>query len=221
LSIIDAHGKYAGTEINWDKSPGVRLLCSDPLPGEKVISHIDFVGARISADGIGIAAKSVAKIKRTISRRLHARLLLHPRRGRCNPERVVGFDRELLAALRAVRRYIYGRRVSEDGVRNRERPERAPRRPLTHLAIVRGVGVHQLRQLDGWLLNVIERIYRERCRVLAGLGLMLPPITRAELLSGAWAPPDRRSEARAPSFVLAHRYLARLNRATVVSAEYM
>ena len=115
----------------------------------------------------------------------------------------------MAVAIVAIRRYVFGRSATEEQVRrvlSGGDPHGRPVRPLWHLSIVEGDGVLQLRQLDGWLANVVDRAYREACRVLRARDVPVSPFSRAQLESGSWAPTI---EARLPSLVIARKYLRR------------
>ena len=64
----------------------------------------------------------------------------------------------------------------------------------------------QLADLDGWLLNILVRAQRERCRVAARHGYVVAPLTKEQILSGSWYVfPTVVQDAQAPNFVRAWR----------------
>jgi hypothetical protein len=210
LQLIKKHAQRIGTGLNKKKSPGVHRLSRVPVT-ENDLRHVDYLGARITFDGVGIAETSIGRIKSRISQRLYERLLSYPLRRLQNPKRLAPFDRDLLGAISSVRIMIYGRGVEEADVRVgdvRDRP--APRGPLRHLACLEGSGVEQLRELDGWLISAFQRIYAARRRTLMKLGIETPAITRQQFLLGTWAPPGVQARAGIPSFWLAHAFLRRV-----------
>jgi RNA-directed DNA polymerase len=210
LRLIKKHAQRIGTSLNKKKSPGVHRVSRVPL-AEDDLGHVDYLGARITFDGVGIAEVSIGRIKSRISQRLYERLLSYPLRGLQNPKRLAPFDRDLLGAISLIRLITYGRGVGEDDVRAGNvggRP--VPRRPLRHLAWIDGSGVEQLRGLDGWLVSAFQRIHAARRTALMKLGIKTPAITRTQLLLGTWAPPSVQAKARIPSFWLAHAYARRV-----------
>jgi hypothetical protein len=175
------------------------------------LEHVDYLGARVTFDGVGIAEVSIGRIKSRISQRLYERLLSYPLRGLQDPQRLAPYDRDLLGAISLIRLIIYGRGVGEGDVRAHDvSGQPVPRRPLRHFAWVDGSGVEQLRELDGWLVSALQRIYAVRRKALLKLGIETPAITRKQLLSGTWAPPEVQATARIPSFWLAHTFLRRV-----------
>lgn len=66
--------------------------------------------------------------------------------------------------------------------------------------------IEQLRELDGWLLNALTRAQRERIKVLAAHGHVVPRLTRPQLLSGSWYRFDPvKADTTLPSFVRSWR----------------
>lgn len=115
----------------------------------------------------------------------------------------------LLRAIRAIRRMMVGRGTTESDIQHvlgGASSGRAPDRPMWHLSIVEGDGVLQLRQLDGWLINVVDRAYRAACRAVRSPLVFVAPISRRALEKGTWA---STGEARVPSLVIARKYLRR------------
>lgn len=213
------HCRVAGLKINFEKSDGIKLLSGGPererrdfvVDGDdgaraESISHIDYLGHRISPRGVTLPSKSVKRIKRHISSLIHKHLFLHRRgaAGAFNPERVgAGFvDWDLVTCLNEIRRYIYG------GLREAQLENFLA--GGARLPFVRGLmaffplstEIEQLKSLDGWLLNVIRRAQRERVRVADGFGVVIPQLQESELRQGTWYDyPEVFNETKLPSFV--------------------
>jgi hypothetical protein len=226
LAVADQfrnHCERAGLKLNYDKSPGillyeggreydVRHFTMDDGDGSDIslINHVDYLGHRIGADGVGLPDKAVRRIKRRIAEILYKHLFLHRRGtgGHFNPERIgPGFvDWDLVTAVNEVRSYIYG------GLRERQLEEFLSEN--RKLPFVRGLmaffpltsDLKHLRELDGWLLSVVRRAQRERVRMLAALGHNSPVLTKAQVLDGSWYNyPEVTNDMRLPSFVRAWR----------------
>lgn len=217
------HCLAAGLKINREKSPGIRLLGGtselehrimaiddDDVAELKVIDYIDYLGHRIKHDRVELPEKSIRRIKRRISSIIHKHLFLYTRSstGVMAADRIgPGFyDWDFVTCLNELRKYIYGG-LGETQIRQF----------LDHnqkLTGIRGLmgfmplmtNKRQLADLDGWLLNILMRAQRERCRVAARHGYELSPLTREQILSGSWYIfPTVPQDAQAPSFVRAWR----------------
>lgn len=217
------HCEAAGLKINREKSPGIRLLGGtselehrimaiddDDVAELKMIDHIDYLGHRIKHDRVELPEKSIRRIKRRISSLIHKHLFLYTRSstGVMAADRIgPGFyDWDFVTCLNELRKYIYGG-LGETQIRQF----------LDHnqkLTGIRGLmgfmplmtNKKQLADLDGWLLNILMRAQRERCRVAARHGYHLEPLTKDQILSGSWYVfPTVVQDAQAPSFVRAWR----------------
>jgi RNA-directed DNA polymerase len=217
------HCKSAGLKINYSKSPGILLFGGTPEREQRhfvvdtddgalleTVSHVDYLGHRLTPGGVCLPEKSVRRIKRQISELIYKHLFLHRRGngGAFNPERIgVGFfDWDLVTCLNEVRKYMYG------GLR--EGQLKAFLKDDSKPPFIRGLmaffplttDVRQLAELDGWLLNVITRAQRERVRMLGGFGHALARLTKQQIIDGSWYHyPLVNNDAALPSFVRAWR----------------
>lgn len=222
LAVADQfrrHCKDAGLRINYDKSPGILLFGGGPERERRqvaidtddasllsTIEHIDYLGHRLVPGGVCLPEKSIRRIKTRISSIIYKHLFLHRRGpgGAFNPARIgAGFlDWDLVTCINEIRRYVYGglREAQLSGFL--EDNEKLPfvRGLMAFFPLATRIG--ELRELDGWLLNVFTRAQRERVRVLAAFGHNQPRLTKAQLLDGSWYNyPQVFNDARLPSFV--------------------
>jgi hypothetical protein len=218
-----SHCRDAGLKINYDKSPGIMIFGGGPeVEGRdfvididdgalvESIDYIDYLGHRITAKGVGLPDKAIKRIKRRVAEIIYTHLFLHRRgpAGAFNSARVGAgfFDWDLVTCVNELRAYIYG------GLR--EAQIEAFLNTNTKLPHVRGLmgflplstSVSQLKELDGWLLNVIKRAQRERIKVLTGFGCAMPVLTKNQIISGSWYNYGLiQNDMRLPSFVRAWR----------------
>jgi RNA-directed DNA polymerase len=217
------HCHEAGLKINFSKSPGIVLfgggpdverrqvvIDTDDAAIVKTEYFIDYLGHRLSSDGITLPLKSMKRIKRRIADIIYKHLFLHRRgaNGAFDQSRIGPgfFDWDLVTCVNEIRSYMYG------GLR--ESHLTAFLESDVRLPFVRGLmaffplttSVTQLRALDGWLLSIFRRAQRERMRVLAGFGHAQSRLTKQQILSGEWYDhPEVRNDMRLPSFVRAWR----------------
>ncbi len=170
---ITDFSKSAGVEINPKKSDGISLLTKDGHPAEIVAkTSLDFLGYTLSVDNVSIKEKSLKKIKKQISYILY-RNLIQPLKQNSLAGQVIPAndkDKNFLSAICEIRRYMYG------GLSNKQIKDYLSGR--TKRIYFKGVmsfyplvdDVEQLTQLDGWVLSVVHRALRLRCKLLATHG---------------------------------------------------
>ena len=219
-----AHCRDAGLKINYEKSPGIKIfgggpevdrrdyvVDTDDVSAIETIDHIDYLGHRVVSGGdVCVPDKTIRRIKRRVSEVIYKHLFLHRRGGggAFNPSRVGhGFvDWDLVTCVNELRTYIYGGLQEAQVSAFIEQNDKLPhvRGLMGFLPLI--TRIDELRELDGWLLNVITRAQRERIRVLAGYGHVVPRLSRSEILSGSWYRFDPVPvDATLPSFVRSWR----------------
>ncbi|MGB3844983.1 MAG: reverse transcriptase domain-containing protein [Sphingopyxis sp.] len=215
------HCRAAGLEINYEKSPGIKYFDIGPSldPRSLFIDHddagnletidkFDFLGHSFSQHGTGLSEKSVKRIKRRISKIVYIHLLLYPRRGQFNPNRLsqTAYDWDLVTCLNEIRRYMYGGLFESEifAFLTLGTKLRAVRGLMAFYPMV--TDSRDLVALDGWLLNVVRRALRERRRLLQAAGYNVPLVSNAGLISGSWYnEPTIQNECKMPSFVMGWR----------------
>ncbi|WP_222422510.1 reverse transcriptase domain-containing protein [Yersinia rohdei] len=171
--IINDFSKDAGVKINPKKSEGICLLTKSELPAEIVAkTSLDFLGYTLSVDKVSIKDKSVNKIKKQISYILYRNLIQPLKKSSLAGQTIPanGKDKNFLSAICEIRRYMYG------GLSKKQIKDYLSGR--TKRLYFKGImsfyplvdDVEQLTQLDGWILSVIYRTLKLRCKLLAGHG---------------------------------------------------
>lgn len=209
--VLLDHGLRSGTSINFVKSAGISLLTPDPKPELRGKLTVEFLGHSLSPKGVGLAEKSVRRIKRRVSTIIYNNLLLQPKRGRHSPSRVGSdfFDWDLVTCVNELRRYIYGG-LSEFDVSE-------ALAGAGKLAVVRSAmsfyptvdfeTTYILRDLDGWLCDAICRAHAHRSKLLRPMGIFLEPVVREKVIDGSWYSfPNIKNETRLPSFFKSWAY---------------
>lgn len=170
VELIADFSRETGVQINAKKSKGIRLLCSATMPSEFAArtDSIEFLGYAISSDAIAIKANSVSKMKRQISFLLYHHLI-RPLRGKTlRAVEIPGGnkDKDLIAALASIRRYLYGN-LSEDFI------SRYLAGHSSHLFYKGAMSFYpllsdkrQMEELDGWITNQVWKAVRLRLRLL-------------------------------------------------------
>lgn len=202
------HCDRAGIAINRKKSEGIRILSLDGKEELTSVPNFTFLGHKISKEAISLSDRTISRAKSRISQIIYRHLLLYPRKHRLfNPARIgVGFhDWDLVTCLNEIRRYLYG------GMR--EETLKSFLDGTTRLRKIRGFmsfyclvdDKAQIRELDGWLVDVVRRALVERSKVLSALGHSLAVVTKKALLDGTWHASPVPVETTCPSFYLAWR----------------
>jgi hypothetical protein len=207
--IMLAHSSKCGAEINLVKSEGISLVSTRGLAEFKTKPSFVFLGHEISSNSISPAPKSVGRLKRQVIRIVYKHLLLYPKKGKFNPNRIApeGFDWDLVTCVNEIRRLLYGR-ISARHLAQAvigESPASVTNCALSYFPLVDNPAT--FRTLDGWLLDIVYRAYEKRRRVVSKLGSDLPAITRDILIEGSWYHSDVPNETSLPSFMMAWRYI--------------
>lgn len=220
--IFNEHCGRSGIVINHDKSPGIqRLDGAKGIPirtffvseGEgadiEQIDEFDYLGHKFRHDATLLSTRAIKRIKRRLSFVIYVHLLRSPRSQKLFSKRRIGapfHDWDLVTCINEIRRYVYGELFETQIEGFLSKGIRLPkmRGLMSFYPLVSSVD--QLRRLDGWLWNVLDRALRERQKALGALGHAYTRPSRADLLSGAWYnEPKIKNETRLPSFVRAWR----------------
>lgn len=208
LKTSEAYARFSersGVKINKIKSTGIRIF-SDVACEMAHIPSFTFLSYKFTPEGFGISDKSAANIKRRCTKIIYNNLLLHLQRtGKiAKGRRGRGFvDWDLVTCVNELRRYIYG----------------AKRQAAIDEFLIGGGGIGRItgavgyfgpledgekfRELDGWLLHVLQAMYARR---LALLPKKSKTLGEAEFLSGDWYIfPKVPMETSLPSFHKAWR----------------
>lgn len=190
------------------------LLTDDMNAEVRPKPAIDYLSHNLSSSGVRLAPKAIRRMKARAARIIYQNLLLQPKRAEFNAARCgAGFhDWDLVTCINELRRYIYGR-ITEQAVSlalSGIGPVHLTLCALSFYPTVDDSGDAEFRALDGWLVDVLDRAYRLRVKLLATHGVHVTPIDVPRLINGSWyAFPDVKVETRLPSFWRAWRYVRR------------
>ena len=210
--LLMSHGDRSGTQINLRKSPGISLLTKDPKPEIRGVESVDFLSHRLSSESIAISDRALARMKARIAKISYNNLLLQPKRGAVNSDRVgAGFhDWDLVTCVNEIRRYIYGR-ISEQMMGDVLDGNSRVNRTLCALSFyptVDEAGAQVLKGLDGWLVDTLTRTYAKRVELLNKMGIPAKKLSPEALVSGSWYSfPKVTNETSLPSFYRAWLYV--------------
>ncbi|AXA34559.1 reverse transcriptase domain-containing protein [Francisella adeliensis] len=216
FGLINEFSRSAGIKINPTKSEGISLLTKDGLPSEIVAkTSLDFLGYCLSVDNVSIKDKSVKKIQKQISYILYRSLIQPLKQTVLTGQRIPANDSDynFLSAMCEIRRYMYGglsKKQIKDYLSGRTKRIYF-KGVMSFYPLVDDVG--QLTQLDGWLLSVVHRVLKLRCKLLSSHGFQCSHsfpfnVSRSELLERcAIEVVSRKNLLEIPSFLLIHRAL--------------
>lgn len=208
--VFENYSKNSGISINRSKALGVRIL-SEAREEMRSVSSFEFLGYRFSRGSVRISDSKIRSWKKSISRILYRNLImyLNPRKDLpFNSKRIGGlhYDWDLTQCINEIRRFIYGVH-SEYNIQcylAEIRPIKRAQGATSYFCLVDSN--EQFRELDGWLLNSVERALSYRARLLRTRGLAYNPPDSTTLMTGNWYhrayPP---LETRLPSFSRAWR----------------
>jgi len=169
--------------INHSKSRGVGLLTNPEaeVAEFRTIHAVEFLSQSVALRKVSMSARAIGIAKKTIENYIYNHLLREPIRGTQDFNRLNGgLDRDYLALLWQMRRYLYGS-LSEEQLR---RLLRGPLPPMMSLGGL--LGRHpmvddtaQLIEIDAWLSTQVWLALRKRARLLReSLGGQPPPAPR-------------------------------------------
>jgi len=215
--LLLQHGTRSGTEVNFSKSSGISLLTQDPSPEMRRKDSVIYLAHKLSAEGISVSPKSIVRIKRKLSGIIYKNLLLQPKRGTLSNHRVgpVFWDWDLVTCVNELRRYIYGG-ISENAVDEAlsgTGPVMMTRSAMSFYPTMDFASTKCLRELDGWLIDVVWRAHKKRARVLSGLGIALSTPSQLQLIDGSWYSfTGLDHETRMPSFFKSWAYVKKCSK---------
>lgn len=173
--------------INLGKSDGISLLTSQGAAEIKSKNNITFLGCEISQSGIRPALSSLARLKKKVARVIYQHLVQSPKKRTFSKTRIQpDADWDLVTCINEIRRLLYGR-LTEDDLSNGLKGD-APLRPIrshmTGFAMVDNP--ERFRDLDGWVVGVLERACAQRAALVAKLGVKPLKLSRKRLIAGGW-----------------------------------
>ena len=215
--LLLQHGKRSGTEVNFSKSTGISLLTNDPVPEMRPKHSVLYLGHQLSAEGVSISPRSIVRIKKKVSSIIYNNLLLQPKRLTFNPARIgAGFwDWDLVTCVNELRRYIYGG-IGEKSLTDAlagTGPVMMTRSAMSFYPTIDFAATSCLKQLDGWLLDVVWRAHRKRAGLLSSAGISLSTPTKTQLVDGSWYVAGAlANETKLPSFFKSWAYVKKCSK---------
>lgn len=212
-------------KVNHEKSDGISLLMRDGAGEIKTKRSIIFLGAEISSSGICPPEKRISRIKREIARVVYRHLIQAPKKGTFNVQRIQpDVDWDWVTCINEIRRMIYGRVSEADLTQGLQ--SKCPRKAMG-FSSMNGLEMvdmpERFKELDGWLVGLLERTYALRASLVTKLGAKPLQLTRRLIRSGEWYKCDRLpQETRLPSSYRAWLYMrmfarSRSNRRLIAS----
>ncbi|MDC0724791.1 reverse transcriptase domain-containing protein [Phytobacter diazotrophicus] len=161
------HCQKSGLKLNTKKSPGIAII-SNTNQEMRTYAYFDYLGYRFHEDGLTIPDKTILKIKQKISRLVNLYLIYYLGFG-FNPSRVSkqdGYDWDLLGLLYEIRNFLYGGLAEEDILAFINQGKRLNRMQglMGFYCLIENP--KKLKELDGWMLNVIKRAMIKRQAIL-------------------------------------------------------
>lgn len=213
LKTAEAYYQFSrtsGVAINESKSSGIRMLAGSAKEMEmRQLSHFDFLSYKFTREGLYLSDRAMAAIKRRCSRIIYNHLLLHLRRTeKINPARIgKGFrDWDLVSCVNELRAYIYGgisQQVLNSYLAGSSNIKNISG-PTSYYCLVEDS--QQFRALDGWLLDCVQRAYKQRIDLVSSLlNQTIDMPTEQQFLSGEWYKFSTPVETQLPSFFTSWR----------------
>jgi hypothetical protein len=201
--------KNSGVKINSVKSSGIRMF-SDTSMEMAHISQFHFLGYKFKKSGLFVGDRAKVSIKRRCSKIIYNNLLLHLRRSKSlNKSRIgAGFhDWDLVTCINELRNFVYGglSQHTLDQTLSGNTNIRNISGAVSYFALVTDSAV--FRELDGWLVDVVHRAYKQRVKLAANqAGKKIGYLSKERLISGKWYKFKNISmETKLPSFFSAWR----------------
>jgi RNA-directed DNA polymerase len=203
-------GRFVGASFNLEKSEGIRIFRQpDEKPEFASTKAVKFIGYRFARGESSIRNKSLKRIKKRVAYIVWSNLLSSIRpQFMLQPERVAQpIDRDYLAMIMQLRRYIYGG-MSETKLQRRLKGKTlCVKYPgvMSYYPLVSNT--QQLKELDGWMLHTIWTSLGIRKEVLVKNGITPPKwpysVNKPELirLRDATTSGGHVLDLRIPSFV--------------------
>ncbi|WP_417280996.1 reverse transcriptase domain-containing protein [Celeribacter sp.] len=203
------HCRTSGLKVNSEKSPGVAII--SPRAQElRTFAHFDYLGYRFSPDGLTVPDKTVSRIKSRVSRLSNIYLVHYISTGfnksRCSVVPPV-YDWDLLGLIYEMRRSLYGGLSEMELNAFIHDGKRLPKMKGLMGFYCLLEDPTPLKELDGWILNIVRRAMRARNEILhSKYGVNCPLPSNKQLATGEWLDPaawkgDPKPEARVPSLV--------------------
>lgn len=202
-------------KVNHEKSGGISLLMPDGVGEIKTKSSIIFLGSEISGSGICPPEKRIRRMRDQIALVVYRHLIQALKKGTFNVQRFQpDVDWDLVTCINAIRRMIYGRVSEADLTQGFDSKCPAKAMGPSSMNGFEMVDMpERFKELDGWLVGLLERAYAMRSSLVTKLGAKPLQLKRKSIRSGEWYKCERLfNETRVPSSFRAWRYMRMLAR---------
>lgn len=195
-AAVDALGEevnHIGSTLNFEKSPGIRILTDRRAKTEmKATPTFTFVGhkfarlpGRDNRLAAGLSERKTSMVMGRVQELIYYNLLHEPLRGTQELARLSSVDKDYVALVWQLRRYIYGG-LSERQLRRSLNGDIHATRFSGLLAYYPLIDDEErLVTLDAWMATQTWLALRKRAKILSGWGITLPAphgVPRAELV---------------------------------------
>lgn len=185
---FDRHCSESGLIVNRRKSPGIAVI-SDYPHEIRTINDFTYLGYGFKDAGLTMPEKTKRKLQQKVSRLINIYLINALSHGfnKKRASRKKKFDWDLLGLIYELRRGFYGG-LREQDIQNflyRQGQLQTMRGLMGFYCLIEDPQV--LRELDGWLVNMVRRACVERRRILrAKFHSDCPTPSNEELILGSW-----------------------------------
>lgn len=207
-------------KVNAKKSDGISLLIPEGTGEIKSKNSLLFLGCEISKDGVAPGEKRIARLKRKLSLIVYHHLVQAPLKRRFNRKRIQSnVDWDLVTCVNEIRRVFYGR-LKETDITDGLAGDDHLKPILSHMTGFAIVDIpDRFRELDGWLVGVLERAYAMRAALASKSKVKALKLTRKTVISGEWYKFDKfPNETALPSSFRAWLYIRKYVRSRGIRA---
>ena len=176
--VLHEEALSIGVDVNFAKSPGIRLLAAPDAPSEmEGTAHVDYLGYSLGLASVRMKQTAVDRVRKRIASLIYWNLIHEPLNRTQNPKRFSGnVDRDYVSLIWSIRRFLYGD-LSQKAVRRyqlRETPLRRFKGLMSAYPLIDDD--EQLDELDDWILDRLLLAIRKRGALLRdqGYGPKLP-----------------------------------------------
>lgn len=167
--LLFSNARAIGAAINHSKSPGIRLLVSEPDQPAEIASttQVEFLGHAIGTHGACLSSRSIRKIKERLATLLYGNLLREPLRQTLKPSRLGSLDRDYVSCIWQLRSYIYGD-LSENQLRRLSSGSIPKEKTFHGIASFYPLAddSSQWEELDHWMSHQIRNCLAKRLTLL-------------------------------------------------------
>lgn len=186
-SILHEASSDIGSPINSRKSRGIRLLTKKEAKHAEMDStdHVNYLGHSVELRRVRMRETSIDRIKERTNQLIYTNLLLEPINGTQNLARLGNTDRDYIALIWQLRRYLYGP-LTEHDVRKFQSgaiPPMSFEGVMSFFPLVDDE--ESLRKLDEWIATRVWLAMKKRARLLRESGQAVPKphdLTKSELI---------------------------------------